>query len=348
MKKGFLNEKEREKLKSMHKCVNDRRIADRFKAVLMRDKGLSWIEIAEHLMLDESTVRKYNDMYLEGGSEQLLIWECRGGNHKKLTDEQELELVTHLEDCTYQTAAEVILYVNDLYEVKYSLDGVTKLMKRLGFVHKQFSTVPAKADSIEQEAFVERYKELKADLKEDEVILFGDATHPTLQVKLTRGWIKKGSEKVVASRSDRSRLNLLGTVNITDPTEVVMADYKTINSKNVINYLEKVEGFYKDKNKIYLVLDGAGYFTSQETKEYLKNSKIQVIQLPPYSPNLNPIERLWKFFNQKFRANRDFQSLKIFRDSCYDFFDNLNAYNTILQTWITDKFQILDSQIASF
>ena len=70
-------------------------------------------------------------------------------------------------------------------------------MKRLGFVHKQFSTIPAKADSIAQEAFVETYRELKENLREDEVILFGDATHPTLQVKLTRGWIKKGTERMV-------------------------------------------------------------------------------------------------------------------------------------------------------
>lgn len=346
MKTGFLNEAEKQTLKEMHKQIQDRRIADRFKAVLMRNEGYKWEEIARILMLDDSTVRKYMKVYETEGSEGLLWWECRGGNHRKLTEEQEASIQEHLEEHTYQTAKEVITYIQDLYGVKYSLDGITKLMKRLGFVHKQFSTVPAKADSVAQEAFVEEYEKLKSEMGKDEVILFGDATHPNLQVKLTRGWIKKGKEKVVASRSDRSRLNLIGSINITNPTEVVMADYKTINSENVIEWMKKIEDFYQDKTTIHLILDGAGYFKSEETRTYLKTSKIQVKILPPYSPNLNPIERFWKFFNQKCRANRDFESLKIFRQASYHFFDNLNAYDEILKSWISDNFKILDGKNA--
>ena len=123
-----------------------------------------------------------------------------------------------------------------------------------------------------------------------------------------------------------------------------MADYKTINSENVIDWLKKVECFYESKKIIHLILDGAGYFKSEETKEYLKTSKIQVKILPPYSPNLNPIERFWKFFNQKCRANRDFETLKKFREATYDFFKNLKAYDDILKSWITDNFQILDGR----
>ena len=315
-----LTEQEVSELKAMHRQVKDRRIADRFKAVLLRNKDRTWEEIADDLLLDESTVRKYAKMYEDLGSEGLLVWECKGGNHKKLNERQEGELKKHMEEYTYQTAGEVIRYIKDLYDVKYSIDGVTKRIKRLGFVYKQFSTVPAKADEDLQEAFIKEYEKLKSEKGEDEVILFGDATHPNLQVKLTRGWIKKGQEKIVPSRSDRSRLNLIGCLNITDPTEVVMADYKTINSENVIDWLKKVECFYESKKIIHLILDGAGYFKSEETKEYLKTSKIQVKILPPYSPNLNPIERFWKFFNQKCRANRDFETLKKFREATYDFF----------------------------
>ena len=346
MKKGYLSEAERKNMRAMHRQVEDRRIADRFKAVLMRDKGLSWREIADHLMLDESTGRKYLKMYQKGGSENLLVWECKGGNSKKLAEIDENELKNHLENHTYQTAKEVIKYLEEVYGARYSLDGVTKLMKRLGFVHKQFSTVPAKADESLQKVFVEEYKKLKSEVGEDEVVLFGDATHPNLQVKLTRGWIKKGQEKVIASRSDRARLNLIGCINIADPTEVVMDDYKTINSKNVIDWFKKVERFYESKKTIHLILDGAGYFKSEETKAYLKTSKIRVKILPPYSPNLNPIERFWKFFNQKCRAHRDFETLKKFREATYEFFENLKAYDDILKSWITDNFQILDGRNA--
>ena len=53
-----LTEQEVSELKAMHRQVKDRRIADRFKAVLLRNKDRTWEEIADDLLLDESTVRK--------------------------------------------------------------------------------------------------------------------------------------------------------------------------------------------------------------------------------------------------------------------------------------------------
>ncbi|MFU7503163.1 MAG: transposase [Candidatus Tisiphia sp.] len=49
---------------------------------------------------------------------------------------------------------------------------------------------------------------------------------------------------------------------------------------------------YKYKEKIYLICDNAGYYKSKKVKEYLVNSKIELVFLPPYNPNLNPIELL--------------------------------------------------------
>jgi transposase len=348
MKESYLSAEERAVLRGLHKQTRESRVADRFKAVLMRDKGMECAEIAGPLMLDDSTLRNYLSVYQDQGIQGLSNWGYKGGNNRKLSQAQEKELTQALQKHTYQTAQEIVIHIQECYGIEYSVDGVTKLIKRLGFVHKLFSGIPAKADGAEQAAFVEDYQTLKSELKEDEVILFADATHPDLQVKLSRGWIKKGQQKTISTRSDRSRLNIIGSINVTEPTQVVMQDYKRINSDNIITWLKQIEKTYQNKTTIYLIVDGARYFNCEQTKAYLKTSTIQFKFLPPYSPNLNPIERFWKFFNQKFRANRDFKTLAAFRSAAHTFFKNLHPYRDVLKSWITDNFQTLKSINATF
>ena len=86
MNSSFLSDEERANLRSMHRQIHDRRISDRFKAILLRDKGRKWSEVADDLLLDESTLRRYLEVYKSHGSEGLLWWECSGGNNRKLTE----------------------------------------------------------------------------------------------------------------------------------------------------------------------------------------------------------------------------------------------------------------------
>ena len=71
-------------------------------------------------------------------------------------------------------------------------------------------------------------------------------------------------------------------------------EFDTINGESAIHFLKKIEEMYPDLKKIHLIWDQAGYHTSQETKDFLKTSRVKVHYLPLRSPNLNPIERLWK------------------------------------------------------
>ncbi|EAA8200304.1 hypothetical protein AOL60_22065 [Salmonella enterica] len=62
-----------------------------------------------------------------------------------------------------------------------------------------------------------------------------------------------------------------------------------------------------------MILDGAGYHRTEQVKEWAFMLNIELYYLPPYSPNLNPIERLWKAMNEKVINNRYFTSPKVFR-----------------------------------
>ena len=74
---------------------------------------------------------------------------------------------------------------------------------------------------------------------------------------------------------------------------------------------------------------------------YLTASRIQLEPLPPHCPNLNLIERFWKFFKREVLYNRYYETFGAFRDACKRFFKRLDAFAPRLRTLLTEKFQII-------
>ena len=95
------------------------------------------------------------------------------------------------------------------------------------------------------------------------------------------------------------------------------------------------------EQKVHLVLDGAAYHQSELVKNAAKVLNIELHYLPPYSPNLNPIERLWKVMNEHVRNNIYFSSKPEFTSAIKEFFDvTLPEVAGTLVSRITDNFQI--------
>jgi hypothetical protein len=97
------------------------------------------------------------------------------------------------------------------------------------FSYKKPAGVPLKADIKRQEAFIESYEELKKKTPEEEPILFGDGVHPTMATKITYGWIRRGSRKPIPTVASRTRLNLMGALNL-ETMGVTISSYETLDS----------------------------------------------------------------------------------------------------------------------
>ncbi len=136
------------------------------------------------------------------------------------------------------------------------------------------------------------------DSKFYQLMLCMDGVHPTHNVQSAYGWIKKGVRKEIPANSGRSRLNLSGAVDVISHEVIVQAD-QTLNADATISFFQKIEKAYPDKNKIHVFCDNARYYKNKQVQGYLENSKIALHFLPPYSPNLNPIERLWKWVKER-------------------------------------------------
>lgn len=338
---GFLTQEQVTVLRQAHRTIRDKRLADRIKAVLSLNSGHDYQQVASILLLDETTLRRYVSQFEKIGLDGLLEFHYSGGQ-AKLTEIQELELKSHLVDSPhiYLTAKEVASFVKHHYKVKFSVIGMTKLLHRLGFVYKKPKLVPAKADREKQQQFLNEYFKLKSNLETEDQIYFLDATHPTHNTRPSMGWILKGAEKLIKSNTGRDRLNLNGALN-GKTHEIVLREDKSINSVSTINLLDQIQDKHQ-QGRIYLIWDNARYYYSREVQHYLRGHPRLIPKfLPPYSPNLNLIERLWRLFHQKTLYNHYYSTFPEFKQSVLGFFDNLHKYNKEMRTLLTDSFQLV-------
>lgn len=341
--RNFLIKKEKELLISQHKCEKEKKYADRIKAIIFLDEGWSYDQIAKALLIDHNSIRRFYEMYITKGIDYLLTMNY-SGKETFLTKIQLKDLEKHLNEKIYLSAAEICDYVLKKFNVKYTTKGMTKLLHRLEFTYKKPKVIPGKSDSKKQKVFLEKYKELKAQSTKNDIILFMDGVHPTHNIQAAYGWIKKGQKKEILSNTGRKRININAVLNI-DTHKVIMKTADTIDALSTLELFKKIEETYKSKKKIKIICDNAKYYRSKIVFQYLKKSKIELVFLPPYSPNLNLIERLWRFMRKKITYNKYYETFDVFKDTIMNFFQNLSNYEDELKSLLTENFEIINSQI---
>lgn len=338
----FLTETERAQLKSLHKKERDKRICDRIKAVLLYDKGWSVSAIAEALLLSDDAIREH---ILEYKESKKLKTE-NGGSIEKLSIERSNELVEHLRSHTYLYVKDIIAYVKSTWAITYSVPGMRNWLQRHGFAYKKPALVPGKADGQQQREWMAEYEKLKQNLPVDETICFMDGVHPTHNVQPAYGWIEKGVRKEVPANSGRSRINLSGVLDIIDHKVLIQED-KMLNAEATISFFLKVEAAYPGKKRVHIFCDNAGYYRNKAVTEYLHTSKIKLHFLPPYSPNLNPIERLWKWMKERVIYNTYYREFEDFKIAVFGFFATISTLSTDsvlgqdFRSRVRDKFRLV-------
>lgn len=334
-----LSSAEIDELKSAHRETRERRFAYRINAVILLGSGWTASEVAEALLLDADTVRNYFQTYQDGGVDALLTTHYEG-RPSLLSDEQKEQLKQHLRENVYLDVKPIIAYVIAKFGVTYSISGMTKLLHELKFTYKKPKLVPGKADPDKQREWLEQYEEYRKNADENDVFYFVDGVHPQHNSKPAYGWFEEGVETELKSNTGRQRINFNGALNIdTLATEIDVAN--SINSESMIRLLEKLEEKNHNAKTIYLILDNASYYHSEAVKDFQKlHLKFVFLFLPPYSPNLNLIERLWKFFKKKILYNKYYEKFESFKNACYGFFENQKDYLAELRTLLTENFHI--------
>ena len=332
-----LKEEQKKDLELRHRYEDDGRIRDRIKAVLLKSEGWKNKAIAQALRIHEETVRQH----LTDWSRDEKLKPENGGSYSKLDDAQTRTLDTHLSNTTYTRVIDICAYVESAFGVRYTVSGMTKWLKEHKFSYKHPKNVPAKADLEKQEEFIETYLELVADTPTNEPILFMDSAHPTMATKVVCGWIKRGVDKPIGQTASRTRVNIMGAIELS-AMNVVSCHPDYVNAETTVSFFDQLKVAYPMAARIHIILDQSGYHRSQLVKDEALKRNIVLHYLPPYSPNLNPIERLWKVMNENVRNNVFFKSAKHFKDSISEFFDKtISEIAPSLRGRINDNFQTI-------
>lgn len=338
----FLTEQERAKLKLQHKQERDKRVCDRIKAILLYDEGWSPQQIAKVLLISDQAVRDHVDEYKASNK----LKPENGGSKEKFLEQQSQELEAHLQKHTYLYTRDIIVYVQITFGFTYTVPGMNNWLHRHGFSYKKPAVVPGKSNKEQQEKWLTEYEKLRQGLPSDETICFMDGVHPTHNVQPAYGWIKKGERKEIRANTARSRLNLSGIIDIITHKVVIQEDL-TLNAESTIRFFQKIEEAYPCKRKIHVFCDNAPYYRNKAVKQYLSSSRIILQFLPPYSPNLNPIERLWKWMKERVIYNTYYEHFEDFKGAIIGFFAVLatltaeSALGQSLRSRVRDKFRAI-------
>jgi transposase len=225
--------------------------------------------------------------------------------------------------------------------VVYTVAGMTDFLKRLDYVYKKPTLTPGRHPDVAiQQAFIESYQTLKEGKRKDDPIYFMDGVHPRHHPVAAYGWIKRGTEKAIESNTGRSRVNINGAVNVAR-LKVVVEFGDAVNAQSTIALLRRLEARHRKAQTIYVYCDNARYYRSRLVQAYLQGSKIKLMFLPAYCPNLNLIERLWKYFRKQVLYNRYYEHFAEFKAACQGFFEGIDEHVTALRSLLTENFQVI-------
>lgn len=132
-----------------------------------------------------------------------------------------------------------------------------------------------------------------------------DEIYLKLDSSISYDWIPKNTKKLIKINRSTKKECVIGAV-LPDSGKSFYTQSDKINSQVVSFFLQQLSEKNKKKHNV-VILDNASYHISQNTKNFPIPENITLFFLPRYSPDLNPIERLWKYLRDNYFNNKFFQ-----------------------------------------
>ncbi|HCF28544.1 MAG TPA: IS630 family transposase [Cyanobacteria bacterium UBA11049] len=252
-------------------------------------------QIAKLAGVHPDTVTDYVRCYNAKGLDGLKAVGYRGTNSS--LDEHKSSLQASFLEQPPISSNQAVARIKALTGIVRSPTQVRQWMKKIGMKYQKTGQVPAKADPVKQQEWVtDTLTPLIQQVKEGKAhLLFMDSAHLVMGVFLCCLW--SFSRVFIQSASARKRLNVLGAVDAVSKQITFLTITTYITAQTVVDFLGQLREKYPTL-PLYIVLDNARYQHCQLVKQTAQLLAIHLLFLPAYSPNLNIIERLWKWLKK--------------------------------------------------
>jgi transposase len=319
----------------------DKRIANRLSAVLWVADGRTQHEVAELLGVTARAVRKWLHRFRTRGLDALCTLDCQG-DPGKLRPAQVERLKQEIATGRFLSAQQICDWVAETFRVNYSARGMRDLLHRSGVSYHKTTAFFWKANPDKQAEFLKTHERQKREAAGTKTRrYFVDACHPVWGVELLYCcWLLVGQRFLVGVGGGRKRLNILGAYCPDDQEYLdIRLTKDNINSQQFVNLLRLLRANHPETTKFILYLDNARYYHTEVVKEWLgRHPEFQLEPLPAYSPNLNLIERMWKFLRKE-AFRRWHPTFEAMQAAVSAVLDHLEQYRDELATLMTEKFQ---------
>ncbi|MDI6884793.1 MAG: IS630 family transposase [archaeon] len=288
--------KEREEIRKRLKKEKDTKVKLKLALLNMVASGMSVKEAASFLGIKLRSAYKWVNNWMEEGYEGMLA-KKRGGRPPKLSKEQKEELRRLLKQKEYWTTEEINELINEKFGVEYKKSRLYELLRELGLKLSKPYILDVKRPENAEEILAERLEKVLKVLKDAEYNLkdifigFFDASSPQLSPNTTRLWsFKKIKIRRITSRQ-RERANTFGFYTLNGNSVVNFQERS--KKENVIEVLRAIREENGDK-PIVIIIDNFSSHKAGDVQREAEKLGIHLVFLPPYSPDLNPIEFVWK------------------------------------------------------
>jgi transposase len=349
MKPIQLTPQQRRDIDRRRKASHDRRLYERLTAVLAVAAGKTREEVAEFLGVSHTQLGEWLRVFRNQGLDALCTLHNKGdpGN---LTAAQVERLKNEVSTGRFRNSDQIRDWLQETLGVHYTSSGVKQLLKRIGASYHKVTGFLWKANPDKQHEFVTHYERQKAAAQRPGARrtrrYFVDACHPLWGLELIYAcWLLVGQRFLAGMGSGRKRLNILGAYCPDDQEyQDLRLTRDNINGEQFVNLLRLLRATHPDSERFVLYLDGARYYGSPVVKAWLRrHPEFELERLPTYSPNLNLIERLWKFLRAR-ALSRWHPSFAAMQEAVSGVLDHLGDYRAELVTLMVEEFHIVEKQ----
>ncbi len=281
----------RAELETAAKVGPTQKDSNRFRAIIALIMGIEHAQVAELFSISELTLRRWIIRFNRQGIDGL-IDEKRSGRPRKIPVEHVencLDLLEHPEKVeeVHWTGRKFHGYLKDQLDFELSYRTVLRFFREHNYRLKVPRSWSDKQDEQKRKAF---RKQLGTLLQDAEIELwFGDESGFEADPRPRRRWAKKGEKIKVTRNQSHIRMNVCGII-CPRTGEFYALEFSHSDRDSFQAFLDEANKDLKLKRKKnILILDNASWHKVSD----LNWGKLEPLYLPPYSPDLNPIERLW-------------------------------------------------------
>jgi len=289
----------------------------------LKSHGLPHQQIADLAGVSLRTVQRYLDDFLDGGLKQVRRCQWRGPETVLLRHEQSIQ--EYFWDHPPRNTKEAAKVIEEQTGVRRSLTQVRAFLKKhLGLRYRKVAAIPVPPKKTIEEHAQEQARFLEGELEPAlaearagrAAVFFVDAAHFVWAPFLGAVWCL--ARLFVRSATGRRRYNVLGALNAVTHEVTRVCNEGYVNAQTVCTLLRTLANAGLQV-PMTVVLDNAAYQRCTLVQSLAKELGIRLLFLPSYSPNLNLIERLWRFVRKQSLNSTWFDSFDQFQaaiDTC--------------------------------